>query len=250
MTTPTNQTILITGGASGIGLALAAALMAHGNTVIIAGRRAAALQAACAAHPGLIAYPLDVANAASLAPFAAMVTANHPDLSVLINNAGVMQAEDATSPAHLTVADATIATNLNGPIRLTAALLAHLTAQPKATIVNVTSGLAFVPLASTPTYSATKAALHSYTQSLRHQLRATSVEVLELAPPAVQTDLMPGHAVNPHCMPLADYIAEVMAIWSHSPTPQEICVSRVQFLRQAEATGSHDQVFAMLNPAA
>ncbi|GLS88753.1 short-chain dehydrogenase [Cypionkella aquatica] len=245
---PTANTILITGGTSGIGLALAQGLAAQGNTVIIAGRRQALLDAAAKATPGLQAVALDVTDIAALPTFAADLTARFPDLNVLINNAGIMIAEDVQTAPDGT-AQATITTNLTAPIALTAALLPHLLAQPSATVVNVTSGLSFVPLASTPTYSATKAALHSYTQSLRHQLRGTAVQVLELAPPAVQTDLMPGHAQNPHAMPLADYITESLGLLANPPANGELMVERVKFLRNAEATGSFDQVFAMLNPA-
>jgi uncharacterized oxidoreductase len=245
----TGNTILITGGASGIGLALAEAWLSAGNKVIIAGRRRAALDAAKAAHPALATYELDVADQDQTAEFAATVTKAHPGLNVLVNNAGIMRAEDLLSaPSYLHDAEATVETNLLGPIRMTAALLPHLLGQPKAQIINVTSGLAFVPLAMTPTYSATKAALHSYTQSLRHQLRATGIEVLELAPPQVQTDLMPGQATNPHGMPLAAYVDEVMGLLRQTSTPAELCVERVQFLRQAEATGAADKVFRLLNP--
>ncbi|MGL5009228.1 MAG: SDR family oxidoreductase [Paracoccaceae bacterium] len=245
----TGNTVLVTGGASGIGLALAVALQAAGNEVIIAGRRQAALDAAVAAHPGLTGYVLDVADKAGVEGFAAQVIAAHPGLNVLVNNAGIMRAEDLmTPPSFLADAEATVATNLMGPIWMTAALLGHLRGQKGAAIINVTSGLAFVPLALTPTYSATKAALHSYTMSLRHQLRETGVEVLELAPPMVQTELMPGQATNPHGMPLADYVAEVMGLLGQTPTPAEICVGRVQFLRRAEAEGQMAQVFGMLNP--
>jgi uncharacterized oxidoreductase len=246
----TGNTILFTGGASGIGLALALALQAQGNTVIIAGRRKALLDTVTADHPGLIGHVLDVENPSDITAFAAQVTKDHPGLNVLVNNAGIMRAETVTGGSgHLADAEAMIATNLLGPIRLTAALLPLLLGQAQATVINVTSGLAFVPLAATPTYSATKAALHSYTQSLRHQLKGTGVEVLELAPPMVQTDLMPGQAANPHGMPLADYVAEVMGLLAQSPTPDEICVGRVQFLRRAEADQKFDAVFGMLNAA-
>lgn len=246
----TGNTILITGGASGIGLALAEAFLAVGNEVIIAGRRQSALDAAVAAHPGLAAYVLDVEDAAAITAFATRITQAHPALNVLINNAGIMRAENLAAESVATVdAEATIATNLLGPIRLTAALLPQLRAREKAAVINVTSGLAFMPLAITPTYSATKAALHSYTQSLRHQLRGAVVEVLELAPPMVQTEMMPGQATNPMGMPLADYISEVMGLLARTPTPPEICVERVQFLRRAEADGTYAQVFGMLNPA-
>lgn len=245
---PTGNTILITGGTSGIGLALAQGLVAQGNTVIIAGRRQALLDAAAAATPGLQTLALDVSDVDALPAVAANLITRFPSLNVLINNAGIMVAEDILAAPDGTAA-ATITTNLLAPIHLTAGLLPHLRAQSAATVVNVTSGLSFVPLAATPTYSATKAALHSYTQSLRHQLRETSVEVLELAPPAVQTDLMPGHAQNPHAMPLADFITESLALLSNPPANGELLVERVKFLRNAEASGTFAQTFAMLNPA-
>ncbi|MEG3176401.1 SDR family NAD(P)-dependent oxidoreductase [Sphingomonas sp. RB3P16] len=242
------NTILITGGGSGIGHALAVALQAEGNRVIIAGRRASTLDAAAAATPGLETAVLDIADAAAIAPFAAAITARFPDLNVVINNAGIMIAEDLTAePVDLTDAEATIATNLLGPIRLIAALLPHLKAQPAATIMTVSSGLAFVPLTATPTYSATKAAIHSYSQSLRQQLRATTVDVIEIAPPAVATDLMPGHAANPHSMPLDAYIAETIANLKAQPHGPENLVERVGFLRHAERDGSYAAVFARLN---
>ncbi|MGK6319251.1 SDR family oxidoreductase [Sphingomonas sp. DT-204] len=242
------NTILITGGTSGIGRALAHEFHTLGNAVIIAGRRKASLDEVVAAHPGMTGYALDVDDARAIRDFAATVTADHPELNVLLNNAGIMKAEDLTAEhIELSVAETTIATNLLAPIRLTAALLPHLQRQPRSTIVNVSSGLAFVPLAITPTYNATKAAIHSYTIALRRQLRNTPVEVLELIPPAVQTDLMPGHAENPHAMPLADFIAETMAEFRRQPTPQEIKVQRVKFLRDAEAEGRFDETFANLN---
>jgi uncharacterized oxidoreductase len=244
------NTILITGGGSGIGQALAAALQKVGNTVIISGRRKAALEATIKAHPDMHFETLDVDSADDIASFAARVSKKHPTLNVLINNAGIMRPEDVTSANYTTeTAEAIVATNLLGPIRMIAAFLPHLTNQKAATIINVTSGLAFVPLAFTPTYSATKAALHSYTQSLRHQLRKTAIEVLELAPPAVATELMPGQSKSPRSMPLADYISESMAILSGAPLHGEICVERVKPLRNAEASGTFDSVFAMLNPA-
>lgn len=242
----TGNTILITGGGSGIGRALAEALHARGNQVIISGRRADALAEVAAANPGIDTATLDVSDAADIARFAAEILAAHPALNVVIHNAGIMQAEALASPDFtLATAEATIATNLLGPIRLNAALLPHLLAQPKATVATVSSGLAFVPLVTTPTYSATKAAIHSYSQSLRHQLRDTNVEVIEIAPPAVATDLMPGHAENPHSMPLADYIAETMA-QLEAQAPENL-VERVKFLRFAEARGDYSEVFKALN---
>jgi uncharacterized oxidoreductase len=246
----TGNTILITGGGTGIGRALAEALHARGNQIIITGRREAPLKAVADANPGIAWAALDVADPAAIRAFAAQVVKDHPALNVVINNAGIMQVEDLTAePFDLDVVDATITTNLLGPIRLTAALLPHLRARPAATVMTVTSGLAFIPLAATPTYNATKAAIHSWTISLRHQLRDTPIEVLELAPPAVATDLMPGHAENPNSMPLADYTAEVIGLIERGDTPRgEILVERVKPLRNAEISGNWNQVFAALNP--
>lgn len=246
----TGNTILITGGGTGIGRALAEALHARGNQVVITGRREGVLKETADANPGMAWATLDMEDAAAVAAFGAQVVKDHPALNVVILNAGIMKTEDLKAqPFDLAVVEATIATNLLGPIRLTAALLPHLTAQPKATVMTVTSGLAFVPLTATPTYNATKAAMHSWSQSLRHQLANTGVEVLELAPPGVATDLMPGHAENPASMPLADYTAEVIGLIERGETPRgEILVERVKPLRFAEANG-YDAVFEQLNGA-
>ena len=243
------NTILITGGGTGIGRALAEALHARGNRIVITGRREAVLKETAQENPGMAWAVLDVEDAAAVRDFCARIVSNHPDLNGVILNAGIMKAEDLTAePFDLATAEATINTNLLGPIRLAAGLLPHLKAQPSAFVMTVTSGLAFIPLAATPTYNATKAAMHSWSVSLRHQLRHTSVEVLELAPPAVATDLMPGHAENPNSMPLADYIAEVMGLIEGGDTPRgEILVERVKPLRQAESGGNWDAVFTALN---
>ncbi len=246
----TGNTILITGGGSGIGRGLAEAFHVAGNQVIIAGRRREPLDETAAAHPGMAVEVLDVGHADAILALAARITASYPALNVLVNNAGIMRAENLLGdPFDLADAEATIATNLLGPIRLTAALLPHLRRQSAATVINVTSGLAFVPLVATPTYCATKAAMHSYSQSLRLQLRETAVDVIELAPPAVATDLMPGHAANPRSMPLDAYIAESMALLKAHPSAPEVCVEQVKLLRNAEASGRYDTVFGMLNEA-
>lgn len=244
----TVNTILITGGGTGIGRALAEALHARGNRIIVTGRREGPLKEAAAANPGMAWATLDIADPAAIRSFAAQAIKDHPALNVVIHNAGIMKVEDLKAePFDLSVVDDTIATNLLGPVRLTAALLPHLRKQPAATVMTVTSGLAFIPLAATPIYNATKAAMHSWSQSLRHQLADTTVEVLELAPPAVATDLMPGHAENPNSMPLADYTAEVMGLIERGETPRgEILVERVKPLRFAEANG-YEAVFEMLN---
>ena len=243
----TGNTILITGGGSGIGRGLAEALHALGNQVVIAGRRKHALDETTAAHPGMRSLQLDIESPAAIRSFAAQVAAQFPSLNVLINNAGIMRAEKllAQQP-DLADAEAIVATNLLGPIRLTAALLPLLRKQPASTIVNVSSGLAFLPLTLTPTYCATKAAIHSYTLSLRYQLRSTTTEVLELIPPYVATDLMAG-ASDPRAMPLDKFIAEVMNILKTQPTPPEICVENVKGLRFAAETGKFDAIFQGLN---
>jgi uncharacterized oxidoreductase len=243
----TGNTVLITGGGSGIGLGLAQAFHALGNSVIITGRRADMLDRAAAAHPDMTAVVLDMQDAAAVRDFGTVARDRFPALNILINNAGIMQAEDLLAdPMDLAVTEATVATNLLGPIRLTAALLPLLRAQTAAVVINVTSGLAFVPLALTPTYSATKAALHSYSQSLRHQLRGTPVRVVELAPPAVATDLMPRSRSNPNALPLDAFVAEAIALLAAGG--DEVLVEKVRPLRRAEAAGSFDQVFAMVNP--
>ena len=248
----TGNTILITGGGSGIGRALAEALQAKGNTIIVAGRRQAALDAVVAANPGMASVVLDVGDAASIHDVSARLVAEHSDLNVVIQNAGIMVMEDiAADDWSIDTAEATITTNLLGPIRLTAALLPHLKARGAmeggATIMTVSSGLAFVPLAATPTYCATKAAIHSWSQSLRVQLAGSGIGVIELVPPGVQTELMPGHDTSPHAMPLADYIAEVMAIFEADPHGAEIVVENCRPLRAAQDDAAHGVVFARLN---
>lgn len=243
-----NDTILITGGSAGIGRALAEAMHRDGAKVIITGRREHALRSVAEANPGMDWAVLDMTDADAIAAFAAQVTRDHPPLNAIIHNAGIMEVEALTADAwDLDRVNRTLDTNLLGPIRLTAGLIGHLKRQPRASIMTVSSGLAFVPLAATPIYSATKAAIHSWTQALRSQLRDTAIEVLELTPPGVATDLMPGHAENPASMPLDAYIAEVMDLIRSGNTPAgEILVERVKPLRFAERDG-YEAVYARLN---
>ena len=242
----TANTILITGGGSGIGRELARRFQALGNTVIIAGRRMETLEETIDGREGMYAVKLDVEDPDAISDFAKRVIADHPRLNVLINNAGIMRREDLTRTRNLRDSEETVVTNLLGPIRLTNALIEHLVARPDPAIVNVSSGLAFVPLSGTPTYNATKAAIHSYTVSLREQLKG-KVEVIELAPPAVQTELTPGQSTREGYLPLAEFTDEVMALFQQKPTPKEILVERVGFLRWAERDGRFDQAVEMLS---
>jgi len=245
----TGNTILITGGGSGIGRGLAEQFHKLANQVIIAGRRKQALDETVAANPGIKALPLDIQDPVGIKTFVARAAAEFPALNVLVNNAGIMRPENLLAPKRdLADSEAIVATNLLGPIRLTAALLPHIEKQPHATIINVSSGLAFLPLALTPTYCATKAALHSYTESLRYQLRGTQIEVIELIPPYVATHLMDG-AEDPRAMPLDQFIAEVMQLFRTQPTPAEICVENVKGLRFAAKSGRYDAIFTGLNSA-
>ena len=244
---PTGNTILITGGGSGIGRSLAHRFHDLGNDVVIAGRRRDALSETAERRERMSIAVLDVENPSSIEHFAREITEQHPKLNILINNAGIMRSEDLAARRDLTDVDATIAINLLGPIRLTNALVEHLAGRENAAIVNVSSGLAFVPLVATPTYSATKAAIHSYSIALREQLKGR-VEVIELVPPAVQTELTPGQSTREGYMPLDAFIDEVLALFQQQPTPSEIVVERVGFLRNAEREGRFDQTFGMLNP--
>ena len=247
----TDNTILITGGGSGIGRGLAEAFHRLGNQVIIAGRGQKALDETIAANPGMKSVTLDVSDPKSIQSFAAQVMKDYPSLNVLINNAGMMRPENLLEASNdLSAAEKTVTTNLLGPIRLTAALLPSLRKQPRATIMTVSSGLAFVPLAMTPTYCATKAAIHSYTESLRYQLKATEVEVIELIPPYVATTLMGDQqADDPRAMPLDEFIDEVMSILKSQPDAKEICVKNVYPLRLAAEGGQekYDQFFHDFN---
>jgi uncharacterized oxidoreductase len=241
------NTVLITGGGSGIGRGLAEAFHKRDNKVLITGRDVAKLKAVVEANPGIEARQLDVDDPAAIRSFAQEITADFPGLNVLLNNAGIMRAESLTA-GETDTAEATISTNLLGPIRLTAALLPHLLAQPAAAVLTVSSGLAFVPRALAPTYSATKAAIHSYSQTLRVQLKDTSVQVIELVPPYLQTELLnPAQAADPNAMPLADYIAETMTLLEQNPEAEEILVQRVFFQRWAERENRYAAAFNRVN---
>jgi len=184
------KTILITGGASGIGLELARLLLQRGNVVIVTGRDRQKLDEAKRQLPGLHTIQSDVSDPAAIVALHETVTAQFPALDILINNAGIMRDLNLNTARGLLDVTREIEINLNGPIRMIQQFLAHLGRRKDALIVNVSSGLAFVPFPISPVYSATKAGLHSYTQSLRVQLAGSNVTVVELAPPAVETPLL------------------------------------------------------------
>jgi uncharacterized oxidoreductase len=246
---PTGNTILITGGGTGIGRGLAEAFHRDGNQVILAGRRQSVLEDTARANPGMRFLLVDVENLDDTQRFGAQVKTEFPTLNVLINNAGIMKSEDLKTGAQdLALAEQTVAINLLGTFRITAALMPLLLAQPKATIMTVSSGLAFMPIYPNPSYCATKAAIHSWSQSLRYQLRDTSVEVLEIAPPYVQTELTGRfQAEDPNAMPLADFISETMALLKNPPPSGEILVERVRSRRFAEQDGTYEQTYEQWN---
>lgn len=242
------NTIFIPGATRGIGRELALALHAKGNEVIIGGRSHDALEEIASEHPTIGVVQIDTANPQSIITAAKYITSKYPNLNVIITMAGIMRIEDWRRPdSVLTSSEEIINTNVLGTIRLIAAFLEHLISQPAATVMTVTSGLAFVPLKATPTYNASKAAVHMLTESLRLQLAQTSVRLVELQPPAVQTDLVPGQKESDFAVPLDEYISEVMHLLETQPDANEIQVEWVKRLRYAEARGEYDHVVATLN---
>jgi uncharacterized oxidoreductase len=242
------NTIFIPGATSGIGLELALALRAKGNEVIVGGRRTDLLAQIVAENPGIHAVQIDTTSPDSIRQAAHKVIAEHPELNVLITMSGIMHFEDWTKPeGFLATAEATVATNLLGPIRLIAAFIEHLQTRPDATIMTVSSGLAFTPLRVTPSYNATKAAIHMLSESLRLQLAGTTVKVSELEPPSVATDLVPGQRESDFAMPLDEFITEVIGLIESDPDAREIQVERVKFLRYGEARGDYDETVAAVN---
>jgi uncharacterized oxidoreductase len=240
------NTIFIPGGTSGLGLGLALRLQAKGNTVIIAGRRTELLESISAENPRIESIALDTTDPEAIVRVAREVQQRWPATNVLITMAGIMLPEDLRSGDFLATAESTVVTNLLGPIRLIAAFTEFLAAQPDATIMTVSSGLASVPLPVTPTYNATKAAIHSFSESLRVQLAGTSVKVVELVPPAVRTDLM-GQTTVESAMPLEEFLEETMTLIETQPDAHEILVERVKFLRNATVEGRYDDVLALLS---
>jgi uncharacterized oxidoreductase len=250
----TGNTIFITGATSGIGRALAEALHQSGNKVIISGRRRAQLDEVVAANPGMEAIELDVADPSSIDTVAARLIADHPDLNVLINNAGIMLPDRAAGRIDDRLLVGTVNTNLVGPIRLTSALVEHLKGKDNAVIAYTSSVLGFVPMAVTAVYSATKAALHSYVLSQRFLLKAAGIRVLEIAPPWVRTDLMNSREAE-QAMPLDQFIAEAMSVLATDA--DEILVENAKAFRGNPGPNEHtlvngfnQQAMALFNAAA
>lgn len=230
------NTIFITGGGSGIGRGLAEALHALGNKVIIAGRRRKHLEAVVAANPGMAALELDSADPESIDRVAKRLITEHPDLNVLINNAGIMQPDQVTGKVDDALVRATIDTNLIGPIRMTSALIEHLKTKEGAVVAYTSSVLGFVPLAVTAVYSSTKAALHSYALSQRFMLRDTGVRVVEIVPPWVRTELMNSQEAE-RAMPLDQFISEAIKVLGTDAN--EIVIEAAKAMRNNAGADEH-----------
>ncbi|WP_244639304.1 SDR family oxidoreductase [Aureimonas endophytica] len=245
----TGNTILVTGGGSGIGRGMAEEFLRRGNEVIIAGRRQSALDEVVAANPGMAAMALDIGDAEAVRAFGAEIVRRFPALDTVVHMAGIMQNERLTKPgAMLEVAEATVATNLLGPMRLTAALLPHLLSRPRAAILTVTSGIAYLPFAMTPSYTATKFAIRGWTDAIRLQLRETNVQVIELIPPYVRTGLMGDRqASDQNAMPLDRYLAETFELLERQPEAGEIVIENVKPQRYAEARGEYETLLVKRN---
>jgi len=205
----TGNTILVTGGGSGIGRGLAEAFHKLGNKVIVAGRRKANLADVVQTNPGIDSVELDVANPENIGAVSKELIAKYPKLNVLLNNAGIMLLDDVSKPIDDSVLTSQFETNLFGAVRMTSAFIEHLKAQESATVLNVSSVLGFVPMAFAALYSATKAGIHAYSMGLRYMLNGTSVEVQEIVPPWVQTDLL-NSSEEPRAMPLQPFIEQTI----------------------------------------
>jgi uncharacterized oxidoreductase len=237
----TGNTIFITGGTSGIGRAIAEAFHRLGNQVIISGRRKALLDEVTRANPGMQGIELDVQDPSQIKAVAAKLVADYPKLNVLFNNAGIMPFDDAAGDVDEASILATVNTNLLGPVRMTAALLPHLKQQANAVVIHNSSVLAFVPIATNAFYSATKAAMHSYTLSQRFSLRQSGVKVIEVAPPWVDTDLI-YKSGDARAMPLADFVADTMK--GLASGKDEVYVDAIQALRDNPGSSEHELVNA------
>jgi uncharacterized oxidoreductase len=198
------NTVLITGGASGIGLGLAQRFLRAGSKVIVCGRDEGKLRAVRENNPGLATYACDVGKAADREELVRWTTREHPQLNVVINNAGIQRRVQLAQAEPWADCEAEIAINLHAPVHLCRLFIPHLLTRENPVLMNVTSGLAFIPAAFVPVYAATKAALHSFSVSLRQQLSSTPIQVVEIVPPAVNTDLG-GAGVHVRGVPLDEY---------------------------------------------
>jgi uncharacterized oxidoreductase len=241
----TGRTVLITGGTAGIGLGLAQRLQAEGNTVVVAGRRTALLDQIVQDHPGLAAVELDVADPVSVRAAFDDVTTRFPDVDVLVNNAGIALFEDLRTGESLDAAIDVITTNLIGPLRMSSLFVPFFATRGGGTVVNVGSGLGFVPLPASPTYSATKAAIHSYSETQRVQLAGSGIDVVEIVPPAVRTEFG-GQQDDDRAMPLPAFLDGVMAILREEPDVEQVVVDEAKPFRFAEAQGTYGQFLQVL----
>ncbi|MEU1538387.1 SDR family NAD(P)-dependent oxidoreductase [Actinacidiphila glaucinigra] len=235
-----NRTVLVVGGTSGIGRELARRFAAAGSTVAVGGRSPQALSEL--AEEGFGTFPVDVTDSSSVAAFRDATLARYPGLDTVVTMSGVMITEDLRDPAHFEVAQRTIETNLVGTIRVVDAFTPHLIRRGAGTFITVTSGIAFLPFPPMPSYAASKAAVHAYSEALRAQLDGTGVGVVELVPPAVAT--AGQEKVNPHALPLDGFATEVMHLLSQDPTPRELLVKGVLMHRWAERDGTYDDLVA------
>ncbi|MDX3239916.1 SDR family NAD(P)-dependent oxidoreductase [Streptomyces sp. ME03-5709C] len=240
-----NRTVLVVGGTSGIGRELARRFAAAGSTVAVAGRSPQALGELAA--EGFGTFGVDVTDDHSVTSARNAVLARYPDLDTVVTMSGLMLLEDLRDPAHFETAKATIDTNLLGTIRVVDAFTPHLVRRGAGTFITVTSGIAFLPFPPMPSYAASKAAVHAYSEALRAQLDGTGVGVVELVPPAVAT--AGQEKVNPRALPLDDFATEVMRLLSQDPTPREVLVEGVLMHRFAERDGTYDDLVAQRSQA-
>ncbi|WP_222194948.1 SDR family oxidoreductase [Modestobacter italicus] len=231
----TQRTVLVVGGTSGIGRGLAQRFADAGSTVVVGGRDPQP-------QDGMDTVRIDVTDPASVLRARDEVLAAHPGLDVVVTMSGVMLVEDLRDPAHGAAAETTIDTNLLGTIRVVDAFTPHLLARGSGTVLTVSSGIAFLPFPLMPSYAASKAGVHAYTEALRAQLAGTGVEVAELVPPAVAT--AGQERVNPAALPLEGYLDEVMALLAADPTPHEVLVEGVRMHRWAERDGTYAELVA------
>lgn len=240
-----DRTVLVVGGTSGIGRELARRFAAAGSTVAVAGRSRTALSELAA--EGFGTFRVDVTDGFAVEAARDAVLTRYPDLDTVVTMPGVMLMEDLRDPAHFETAEATIDTNLLGTIRVIDAFTPHLVRRGAGTFITVTSGIAFLPFPPMPSYAASKAAVHAYSEALRAQLDGTGVGVVELVPPAVAT--AGQEKVNPHALPLDDFATEVVHLLSKDPTPREILVKGVLMHRFAERDGTYDDLVAQRSQA-